>query len=352
MPWLYHLVRASQPKRVEAISLALSGLVVGGLEAYKPLLGPAAFAELVRQTGWLMIYRDEKTYADDRVGVELRRRRGVRVEEIDPDAVLQLAPALSPEYRRARLMPDCGHTVNPFRLVQTLADLFRREGGTIVHDTVRDFEFGEAGPRRLMMANGSLDISTVVLAAGPDSAALAAKLGSPVPLIGERGYHVTLPRPGVELRIPLLAVGEKFGLTPMEHGPRLAGIIEFDKPDAAPQPRRHELMIAQARRILPGLVDEERSTWVGRRPSMPDSLPVIGRSPFHRNSWFAFGHGHIGLTTGAVTGRLIADLVTERPPAIDIAPFRVDRFASVLARKPAALRNGAPFKEWVLPATR
>lgn len=327
LPYLWQIVRASHPKRVEAISLALRDLLEGSIEAYMPLLGGTAMNDLIRRSGWLMVWRNDAGFVADRAANELRRRRGIRLEEIASEELRQLVPALSRDYRRALLMPDCGHTVNPLRLVQTLADQFRHEGGTILRDTVRGIELGESGPRRLATENGGIDVQGVVVAAGPDSAMLAAQLGSTVPLEGERGYHVMLPNPGIELRLPVLIADAKFGLTPMEHGIRLAGTIEFDRPDAPPRPSRHRRMIEQAKRVVPGLADAGATTWVGRRPSLPDSLPAIGASPHHRNAWFAFGHGHIGLTLGGVTGRLVADLVAGRNPGIDLAPFRIDRFA-------------------------
>ncbi len=326
LPWLGRLVRSSAPGRVEAISRALATLAPGGLDAYRPLLGAAHFADLVRHAGWLFVYSDDAAWQRDQPNVALRRARGVRLDPVEPDALRQLAPALAPTVRHALLLPDCGHTVNPHRVVLTLAELHREAGGTIRTGEVRGFQFGDAGVSRLETTGGSLDIDGVVVAAGADSAALARQLGSRVLLENERGYHVTMPDSGVELRIPLLAVGEKFSITPMEHGLRLGGIAEFAAADAPAQPRRHAMMVAQARRLLPGLRDAGATRWVGRRPSTPDSLPVISGSPHHRNAWFAFGHGHIGLTTAAVTADWIDALVAGRPAPVDLAPFGVTRF--------------------------
>ncbi|MBI3517316.1 MAG: FAD-dependent oxidoreductase [Proteobacteria bacterium] len=327
LPWLARLVRSSTPARIDAISAALRDLVTDGLDSTRALLGPRHFVDLVRHAGWLFVYSDAAALERDRAGIALRRARGVRIEEIEAGALRQLVPALAPSVRHGFLFPDCGHTVNPHRVVVTLAALLREAGGTIKTATARGFDIGEAGVTRVLTDGDGIATDGVVLAAGADSAALARALGSRVLLESERGYHVTMPDPGIDLRVPLLAVGEKFSITPMEHGIRLGGTAEFSAGDAPPNPRRHAMMVAQARRLLPGISDTGATTWVGRRPSTPDSLPVISGSPHHRNAWFAFGHGHVGLTTAAVTAGWIADLVAGRPPSVDLAPFRVERFS-------------------------
>jgi D-amino-acid dehydrogenase len=147
-----------------------------------------------------------------------------------------------------------------------------------------------------------------------------------VPLDTERGYHLMLPKPGVELRMPIIAGERKIGITPMTGGIRLAGTVEFAGLARAPDYRRARIMAAMAREVVPGIDATGAAEWMGFRPSMPDSLPVIGRSPRHDNAFFAFGHGHSGLTLGAVTGSLITDLVMARTPPVDLAPYRADRF--------------------------
>ena len=146
-------------------------------------------------------------------------------------------------------------------------------------------------------------------------------------LTGELPYkdHVMLDN-DVDLRVPLLSADHKFSITPMMDGVRIAGTVEFAGLEAPPNPKRWDVMTKRTRALLPGLTSDPRSTWLGYRPSMPDSLPVIGRSPRHQNVYYAFGHGHLGLTLGAVTGRVIADLVAQRAPLVDPTPYRIERF--------------------------
>jgi D-amino-acid dehydrogenase len=174
-------------------------------------------------------------------------------------------------------------------------------------------------------SSGPLAFDALVVAAGAFSRKLMRGLGDDAPLDTERGYHVMMDNE-IDLRVPLLCADHKFSITPMGQGVRLAGTVEFAGLVAPPNPKRWEIMTSRSRNLLPGLKSEPRATWMGYRPSMPDSLPVIGPSSRHTNVYYAFGHGHLGLTLGAVTGRMVADFVAQRPQAFDPAPYRITRF--------------------------
>ena len=166
----------------------------------------------------------------------------------------------------------------------------------------------------------------MVIAAGAFSKPLAAALGNKVPLDTERGYHMMLPQPEIEIRVPMLISSLGFGVTPMSDGLRLAGTVEFGGLKAPPDYNRAQILLDHAKRLFPGLGDAGAVPWMGHRPSMPDSLPVISRSNRFARVFYAFGHGHLGLSLGAVTGRVIADLVVDRVSDIDPTPYRADRF--------------------------
>ena len=177
---------------------------------------------------------------------------------------------------------------------------------------------------------GELAADAAVVAAGVWSKPLAASLGDRVPLETERGYHLMINDPEVMPRIPTADGDGKFVATPMDTGLRFAGTVEFAGLDAPPDWRRARILLEQGRRMLPGLApehpEERISVWMGHRPSMPDSLPVMGYSRATRDVVYAFGHGHVGMTSAPMTGRIVADLIAGRPPTIDIAPFAADRF--------------------------
>jgi D-amino-acid dehydrogenase len=325
-PYLARFVGAARPGRVEEISTALAGLLSLASDSYKTLLADAGAAGMIRQSGELYVYESEAAYRAAQPGHELRRRRGIRVEEIAPGELRQLEPALAPGFRRAVFLPDSWKTIDPYLVTARLAEHFAAGGGEIVQEEVIDIAVAPEGPTEIVTDRGRRRLDQLVVAAGAYSKRWAARLGSRVPLDTERGYHLTLPTPGIQLRVPVISGDYRFALVPLAGGIRLAGTAELARVDAAPNYRRAERLLQLGRRVLPGLDGAGRQAWMGHRPSTPDSLPVIGRSPRFRSAWFAFGHGHLGLTLGAATGRVLADLAAGRAPPIDLAPFRVDRF--------------------------
>ena len=331
-PWLYEFLRASRPSRIPAICDALASLMTGAYEAYLPLLDRCDGRDLMKRQGWLMVYESDALFARAQKDFGLRREHGVRIDPVDAEEIRQLVPAVSRHVRHGVFFPDCGHTINSHRLVRTLARAVERGGGTIVRGEACDFAFRDGRVRAVVGTSGEIAADAVVVACGAWSKPLAAKLGSRVPLDTERGYHVTFEAPEVELPVPIVSGDHRFGVTPMEHGLRAAGTVEFGGLEAPPSPYRHELLVERTAGLLPGLQTEAQSRWMGFRPSMPDSLPVIGRAPACPNAYFAFGHGHIGITTGAVTARLVAQQMQGRPTDIDLSPFRADRFGRRGAR--------------------
>lgn len=325
-PWLWRLVRASAPAEVEKLGRALAALCLPSLEAWRPLLEAAGADALVRRNGYLYVWETEAQARAAAPYMELRRRLGVRVEDVPAEELPQLAPALRRGVAKAALLADGGYCLNPLGLSRALADRIRAGGGAFKRARARAFEIGPEGPRSVLTDDGAEPVDDVVITAGAYSRPLAQALGDDAPLDTERGYHVMLPEPGVEVRSAILFPALGFGATPMAEGFRIAGTVEFGGLEAAPDWRRADALTAHAARLFPGVRLEGAKRWMGFRPSMPDSLPVLGRSPRWRNVHYAFGHGHLGLTLAAVSGRLIADLVVGRRPSVDPSPYRIDRF--------------------------
>ncbi len=327
LPWMVHFLKASTPRRVDAISRALADMIGGAWDAFQPLIKDAGAADLIRRRGFLVVFRNDRFLTTMKRELDLQRRFDVRFDILADDEVRQLAPALSPAYTRGIYYPDCAHTIDPKLLVQMLAGELVRKGGEILRRRATGFEFGPQGVTAVLSDAGQHPTDLVVLAAGAWSKPLATLLGNRLPLETERGYHVTLADPGVDVGLPIASGDLRFCVSPLAPGLRLAGTVEFAGLDAPPDPSRQAVMVEHAQRMLPGLRLEGATYWMGFRPSMPDSLPVIGRSSHHANAYFAFGHGHVGLTLAAVTGRIVADQAVGRPPAFDLQPFRADRFS-------------------------
>ena len=171
-----------------------------------------------------------------------------------------------------------------------------------------------------------VDADCVVVAAGAWSNRIARQLDGTVPLTPKRGYHTQIARPGIELDYPVHSATRFCVMTPLLDGLRLAGTAEFAALDAEPDYRRAKVLLEHARHYLPDLQSEGVTEWMGQRPMMADSLPVISPSPRHRNVFYAFGHGHYGLTQGPTTGRIITSLVLGEDSGFDLEPYRFDRF--------------------------
>jgi D-amino-acid dehydrogenase len=231
---------------------------------------------------------------------------------------------------RGVLVRENGHTSNPLKLVERLVEHFARSGGELVRARARGFRLEGGRLAAIQTDTGDLPADAAVVCAGAHSKPLAAALGDRVPLETERGYHLMIRDPEAMPRIPTADADGKFVATPMETGLRFAGTVELAGLQAPPDWRRAYILLEQGRKMLPGLAashpEERLSVWMGHRPSLPDSLPVIGTSSATPDVIYAFGHGHVGMTSAPMTGKVVADIVTGRPPAIDIAPFSPRRF--------------------------
>lgn len=325
-PWLWKLHRATSLARVNAIADALHPLLDPTVECWRPLAAWAEVPELIRQEGYAFAYESEAAFAGDALGRALRAARGVKIDVIAGGAVREFDPALSPAITHLVVMPEQGHVTNPLRLSQALAARLAAGGATFVRGAAMAFTFQEGRVAAVATDAGMIETDAVVLAAGAQSKALAAQLGSVVPLETERGYHVVLPAPSLAPRIPVCSGEGKFFVTPMETGLRVAGTVELAGLTAEPDFHRADLLAAAARRLLPGLTSGAATRWMGHRPSLPDSLPVLGRASRIPNAFFDFGHGHVGLTAAAPSASIVADLIEGKSPAIDTRPFAADRF--------------------------
>lgn len=326
LPWLWKFIQASAPAQVERSADGLHALMKPLFENYEPLLAEANARDLFRRNGQLYVYSTQEAFEGDAFGRELRRKRGIPFDLLDGEELRQMEPDLKPIFKRAMFMPEHGNCMNPFRLVGALADAFRRNGGEIIQDRVVDVVVGDTGVQELKTNAGSHKVDDLVITAGAWSHRLARKFGHKVPLETQRGYHVTLPNAGASPQRGVMWAEKKFLTTPMEMGVRVAGTVEFAGLEAEPDYRRADMLVKQASEMWSGLDVSDGSKWMGHRPCLPDSLPVIDRSPNVKNVFFAFGHGHVGLSCASTTGRLLSELVTGADPCIDPGLYRIDRF--------------------------
>ena len=325
-PWLLKFIAAGKLSQVHASSTALRELHRRTFDAWQDLVGPNVMQDLVRRDGQVYVWDQPDASPTAGIEDELRRRLGIEFEVLDQGQLRQFFPGISRTANKGLLIPGNGHTINPGRLVKTLAERFQRDGGVVSQERVLKISPGEGGGWRLMTHLSSRFAPRLVIAAGAWSARLLAQLGIRIPLETERGYHAILPNPSVRLAMPILHKTGNFGVNSMEMGLRLSGTVEFAGLDAPPDERRGQMLVQQARQLFPAIEHDEPILWMGHRPSTPDSLPVIGSFSWQKGLYACFGHGHAGLTGGPASGMLAAQLVAGEKPDFPPDPYSPARF--------------------------
>lgn len=325
-PWMLRFWRASWKDRyANALAAQVSLMALARTET-EALIDRTAGHELIQRDGQLQLYEGDAQYRASLPAWQARKVHGIRFDLLDrPEAIAEIQPGLHPRFTHAGFTPDWYNTVDPAKWLAHLAACFRMAGGKIETAEIRALT-PKDDEVTLVTANGEITARQVVLAAGAFSHRLAATLGDRIPLETERGYNTTLPPGAFDLRTHITFSDHGFVITRINGGARVGGAVELGGLDLPPNFARAEALLDKARSFLPGLRTDGGQQWMGFRPSLPDSLPVIDGAPGARNVIYAFGHGHLGLTQSAATARLVTDLVLDRLPPLSLAPFSARRF--------------------------
>lgn len=324
MPWFLSFWRAGNPQTIANSAKALEGLVHNSLVDYQALVKGTAAEPLINACPLLCVYHSKEQYERDQYVWTLRKAHGVSWDTVQGAELRDLEPALAPSLDFAVALHNTGFTVNPQRLAQTLFAEYMQRGGHYIQAEVHDILQKNTG--LLQTTVGSLPVNKVVVACGAWSGMLAKRLGEPVPLEAERGYNITLSDfEGNAPRHPIMSPGHKVISTPMEHGLRIAGMVEFGG-FLPPDYRRSAVLRTQLSQLFPKLTAGVATSWMGHRPTLPDSLPVISQSTKNQSVFYAFGHQHVGLTSAPMTAKVVVSLVAGETPPIDATPFCINRF--------------------------
>ena len=331
LPWLLRFLRAgATAAKVAATARALRPLLLEAPERHRRLAEEAGVGDLIARQGVLFAFPSRADFEAEALSWRLRRENGVRWLELSEDELRQREPTLDRHYRFAVLVEENGQCRDPGAYVAALVRHAVAQGA--VHQRARAIGFRvERGRLQAVRTDaGEIACDRAVIAAGAWSKMLAAAAGDRVPLETERGYHALIENPGIAPRYPVMPSDGKMACAMTPQGLRVAGQVELAGLAAAPNWRRAEILRDFARRVFPGLPadlpPERVKVWMGHRPSMPDGLPCIGPASGCADVMHAFGHGHVGLTAGAATARIVADLIGGKAPAIDLAPYAARRF--------------------------
>ena len=326
LPWLLRFFRASMPDRIEASTAAQAALNRLSETETATLTKEAGLDHLVRHDGALELYESEAAWRASLKSWERCEKAGVEIEHVEGARLAELQPGLSPRLVKGVFLPQWKTVSDPRDYALALLEAARARGVKLIEGAVSRLSPGAEGVTVALEDGRTLKAAHAVLATGPWSNILTALLGDKLPVTPERGYNTTLPPGSFDLKRQVIFPAHGFVVTPLATGIRVGGASELAGFDAPVNYKRARHMLDKAAGFLPGLKREGGTEWMGSRPSMPDSLPVIGRASSSPRILYAFGHGHLGLTQSAATARLVADLILERTPPIDISPFRPGRF--------------------------
>jgi D-amino-acid dehydrogenase len=324
-PWLFRFWRACSQTAVAESTVAIAAMMALSRAELEPLLTATWTRGMLRKDGNLQVYEGLEEFRASLPGWQIRQQHGIDFRHLEGGEMAEIQPGLASRFTHGTFTPGWYSIADPKDYVLALADRFRSKGGDILQADVTALEPRESGVR-LLARDGSLEAAHVVIAAGAHSHRIARTIGDRIPLETERGYNTTLPRDALDLRCQVTFGGHGFVVTRLSNGIRVGGAVELGGLSLPPNWRRSEAMLKKAATFLPGLRTEGGRQWMGFRPSLPDSLPAIGRAKSTPRVIHAFGHGHLGLTQSAGTARLVADLLTDATPPLDLAPFSPQRF--------------------------
>lgn len=325
-PWLARFWWHSAPQRLAKSAEVLLPLISACLSTHEELAIVAGAEHLLVKGGWLELILSDRAREDALQRIASSAAVGVTGRLLDYSLLQEIEPSVSAKVPAAVHWVDPWQTVDPGGLVQAWAGAFRARGGQILTGDAQSLSFA-GGSWRVETEGGGVEAPSAVIALGPWSRALTRRLGYRLPLAVKRGYHMHYDlASGAELAHPLLDEEAGYVLSPMSKGVRLATGIEFADPDAPPNEIQLNKAERLAREILPLGKRLESRPWLGRRPCLPDMLPVMGKAPRHQGLWFNFGHAHHGLTLAPVSGKAVAQAIVGVATAFDISAFSPQRF--------------------------
>ncbi len=331
LPWLYRFWRAGASDKYEGAVTAQATLMRLAQAEWMALMKRSGTLTMLREDGSLGLYESEAEFKASLTGWAVRDRFGIGYEHVAGARLAELQPGLSPRFIKGTFVPGWKTVSNPKDIGKVIWAYAESKGARLVQGAVVSVKPGAVAGTQpavsIALEDGrQFDAERAIVAAGAWSHRIARQVGDHIPLETERGYNTTLPPTAFDIKRQLIFGGHGFVVTRLDDGIRVGGAVELGGLELPPNYARSKAMLQKAGAFLPGLDPSGGREWMGYRPSLPDSLPVIGRSRRAPNVIYAFGHGHLGLTQAAATGRLIRDLVLAQSPAFELSPFSPQRF--------------------------
>ncbi|MGF1526423.1 MAG: NAD(P)/FAD-dependent oxidoreductase [Candidatus Competibacterales bacterium] len=326
LPWLLKYLGTANPEDVRRRAAALTTIIGDSLADHQALAAGTGAERWIVPSDYLYLYKDRSHYQGDAFGWSVRKENGFTWDILEDATWRDYDPVFTPDINLAVRLRHHGRISDPGQYVRSLAQHAEKRGARFIKAEVDDIVHQNGRLVGLRAEGVTIDCDAAVLATGAWSGPLAAKVGLKAPLESERGYHLELWEPSVMPRSPVMVASGKFVATPMEGRLRLAGIVEFGGLDAPPSRAPFRLLEKNIRAAIPGLTWKKTVEWMGHRPSMADSIPVLGEVPGLAGAYTAFGHDHIGLTGGPKTGQILAQMISGKRSNLDLSSYSPKRF--------------------------
>jgi len=324
LPWAFSFLQNCKKEKVDEIASSLTNLLKHSQLSYDEIFKDINVKEYISHEENLYLFDTKKSFEDYEYANVIRKNNNVKVRNLTKDEVKELEPNIANVYYAGQIFTGSRHTTNPLAISTKIFEKFLELGGTYIKQNVKNL-IQKENFIELSLDNKKIIFDKIIISAGAWSNQIANMLGDKFPLDTERGYHILFETNEKLINRPVAWSESGFYLIQIHDGIRAAGTVEIAGLKKSPNKKRIEMIERQSRKVLPQL-GKVKSTWMGRRPTLPDSLPIIGKSQQNSNVIYAFGHQHIGWTLGAVTGKIIDSLSRDQIPNIDISAYSPTRF--------------------------
>ena len=326
IPWFSKYIMSCSEKKMMHTAKYMHQILDISLDAYDELFADINLDGLVEKKGIMYVW-EKKGIKSRKIEIDIREKLGVKQKILNPKEVHDLEPNLKPFYDGGVFYEYARHARNPKKIIEKLFADFLKKGGKFKKTNINNINFKDQKPI-LITENNKLLFDIVVIACGAFSKKLTDKLDEKIPLDTERGYHIHFKNYSNLLSRPVVWADRGFGITPMEQGLRVVGTVEFGGLENPLSKSRIKNLILNAKDMLNGLPENEdhEDEWLGFRPTLPDFLPVIGKSKNYNNVYYSFGHHHLGWTLGAISGKIVSKMILGEKTNLDLSPYSSSRF--------------------------
>ena len=324
LPWALSFLKNCRKNKVEYIASSLANFLSHSRLSYDQLFEEVDVSQYINNNETLYLYKTEKEFQAAKYSIDLRKKNNVKIKKLNAAEIYDMEPNIAQVYFCGLIFEGSRHTINPIKVSEKIFETFLQNGGSYINKKITLINKTVNGIT-ITSENNTFDFDKIIISAGSWSRELALMIGDKFPLDTERGYHVLFENEKKLISRPVGWSQSGFYLIQIEEGIRAAGTVEIAGLHNNSNPRRLKMIENESRKLIPTL-GKVKSTWLGFRPTLPDSLPVIGQSTKNKNVFYAFGHQHIGWTLGAVTGKAITELVNNRNPNFDLSSFNPNRF--------------------------